>query len=270
MNNNTKNAQKDLPKLHIFVDKLLNLTNDIFANNPIKYKEEDHFGFMVLCFCSKQFDHLKSIKILVQSNFGKDACLIARSMLEGMCLLFWAKNDPEKALLWRGYAWVEDYKTMLKKETNGETVEKGQKIKIINWFNSNGRKYHSKQALRCLKKNKNLPKDPYRNQWYPIPISRIFEEVKAVALHKNNYNYSSKWIHWSPGGFDNLKRIPNNVLSYSNKHFDDSATALASGFQALIQSLEVLEFHLGLGYKQRIESLKDRYINELKNGKLGA
>src|SRR5437667_12060736 len=45
-------AKQDLLGLRHWVKKLLDLANEILAN--VQYSEEDHLGFMALCFLGKQ------------------------------------------------------------------------------------------------------------------------------------------------------------------------------------------------------------------------
>jgi hypothetical protein len=93
-------AQRDLPDLREWVNRLLDLTINMLESVP--YSEDDNFGFMALCFASKQVDHMRSILAL---NGSRDVWLIARSMLEGRNQILWAVRDPDvRAQRWRAFA----------------------------------------------------------------------------------------------------------------------------------------------------------------------
>ena len=122
MNTDSTKALQDIPNLIQFADKLVKLTDAM--TQQAEFDEMDHLGLMSLCFVSKQIEHLRSIRILVESRQYRDAGLIARSMIEGLCTLLWAAREPQtRPLYWKAYAWVEDYKLMLKKEKAGEEVD---------------------------------------------------------------------------------------------------------------------------------------------------
>jgi hypothetical protein len=78
-------ADRDLPALRQWVDKLLALANGMMDN--VQNSEDDHLAFMGLCFLNKQIDHTKSILALIPN---RDVILISRSMIEGLCQLLWA------------------------------------------------------------------------------------------------------------------------------------------------------------------------------------
>jgi hypothetical protein len=256
-------AKKELPILTKFTDELLGLTDDILRS-PIKFKDDDNLKLLVLFFVSKQYEHMKSVKALVKAELGKDACLIARSMLEGMCLLFWANNEPKRAKLWREYAAVEDYKTLLILEEEGSSIDAIERSNIINRVKIYGPKFYNKNAIECTNKGKKLPRNPYRDKWYGTTVREIFKDVQAEVLHKTIYRGSSQWIHWSVGGFDNIRKIGDDRINYSNDYIADSATALAASFEALVESVKVVELNFNLGYESKIEDLKKRYLNDLQ------
>lgn len=85
---------RDLPRLLRFADDLVSLTEELLAGTT-QYSEEDHLAFMGLLSVSLQSQHLRSIRVLVAHDLGASAGLIARAMLEGVCLLVWCGRHPE-------------------------------------------------------------------------------------------------------------------------------------------------------------------------------
>lgn len=111
---------RDLPRLLQFADDLISLTEELLAGT-IHYSEEDHLAFMGLLFVSQQLQLLKSIRVLVAHDLGASAGLIARAMLEGMCLLLWCGRHPEsRPLEWRAYAYIKDFRLMRQQEARGK------------------------------------------------------------------------------------------------------------------------------------------------------
>ena len=64
------------------IQDLLSLLNDLQQNNKLC---RDEFSSMAAMFLARQVEHLKSIYLLAVNNSGRDALLIARSMIEGIC-----------------------------------------------------------------------------------------------------------------------------------------------------------------------------------------
>src|SRR5688572_6731156 len=116
----TIDATADIPKLRDFVDRVLALA-DRPLRSLIRYDhEDDHLGFMLLTYVSKQCEHLQSIRVLVDAGRDRDALLIVRTMVEGHALLFWAAREPERLpLLWKAFAFVADWRTMRETQANG-------------------------------------------------------------------------------------------------------------------------------------------------------
>jgi hypothetical protein len=107
MKTNPSRAANDIRILRAFAERLLQLVEEI-TKPPLPYDEDDHLGFMTLCFVSKQVEHLRSICVLVDAGRDRDAGLLARPMVEGLGLLLWAARQPcIRPLQWRGLAWVE-------------------------------------------------------------------------------------------------------------------------------------------------------------------
>ena len=256
-------AEKDIPKLRQFADRLIVLVNTILQKS-IQYNEEDHLAFMSLCFVSKQVEHLKTICILVDAGQHKDAGLIARSMIEGMFLLLWAAHDPlKRPLLWRTYALVEDFRLMREKERAGEEIEPSHKLKIMEQLNIYGEQFLTNKAKEAMRKNLPVPEDPYCKNWSGKQIWEICEEVKGHLLYEQIYKDTSQWIHWTPRGLGTSIRRDNRIVHYMDESKDVAATALASGFQSLLQLTELIDSHLALGFTGRLTELRNLYIKEL-------
>src|SRR3989304_3640237 len=110
-----RNFEKDIEifKKHTII--LRQFFEDHYVRR-FEYPVEDHFAFMLLCFLSKQKEHLESVITLVNAQLYSDAMIIARNMIEGLGNIYWVSMDMNKrALRWRKYCVVTDYRIALKK-----------------------------------------------------------------------------------------------------------------------------------------------------------
>lgn len=251
---NNKAAQ-NLPGLYEWLKRLLQVASEI---QGVQYSEDDHFAFMALSFLGKQVDHTRSIFAL---DNGRDVGLIARSMLEGMCQLLWAANDSDaRALRWRAFAWVHDWRMMQAKIQAGETVKVADQSLVEKNIQQYGSQFLTKKAQKAQQQGTPLPADPYCDNWTGHTIREIFESVGATVLYLKVYKAFSDWHHWSPGGIGTALSHQEDQTIYSSTSLADTATALATTFQCLLQTVEVVDKHLKLGKASKISKLKDEYI----------
>ncbi len=255
MGQHNQKAKQDLPGLRRWASKLLALSDEI---GNIRYSENDHFGFMALSFLGKQREHMKSILIL---NESPDVVLIARSMIEGLCQLLWAAKDPDiLGLRWRVYSFILDYRIIQTKIAAGESVDEESRARNEEGLRLYGDQFLTREARKKRNKGDPLPKDPYRKSWMKQQVRQTCEKVKGELLYEHLYTPFSGYHHWDPGGLGiAIKREHNRVL-YSSKSPESAASALAVGFQCLLQTLEVVNKHLELGIASRIAELREGYI----------
>ena len=73
-----------------------------------RYDQTDDLQVMSLVFLTKQSDHIGS---MIRLGEHLDVALVARSMIEGLVQLKWAAQKPqERALRWRAFAFVHDWR----------------------------------------------------------------------------------------------------------------------------------------------------------------
>lgn len=160
MSNDNERATQDLADLHQWGDRLLVLAGEILAN--IQYSENDHLGFMSLCFLSKQIGHMQSILTLSPS---RDTILIARSMIEGLCQLLWAAKEPNiRPMQWRAFAWVHDLRVIEAKKARGETVSLEQHNAIENALCEIGKQF-LKNKKKAREQMSPFSSETYHDNW---------------------------------------------------------------------------------------------------------
>ncbi len=259
-------AVRDLPKLLALTGSLVEFTEKLLAK-PIRYSEDDHLAFMGLLSVSQQLQFLKSIRLLVENNLGASAELIARAMLEGMCLFLWcAKDSPSRPLQWRAFSLVKDFRLMMHKRTKGEVVDPARERKILDGLGKYGDALLSNKGREARKKGKQSLRDDYIKKW-PTSVSKkqMFEEVEGGLLYQEVYSNMSDLTHWDIASFaGRIRRGSQGVYFLEDSSRTESATALAVGYQSLLQSLELFDSHLRLQKGQGISDLKQQYIATLQ------
>lgn len=257
MENANQKAKRDLPSLRLSLNGLLKIADEII--NDVQYSEDDHLGFMALCFLSKQIDHSRSILRLIPS---RDAVLVARSMIEGLCQLLWAAKDPKVLpLRWRAFAWVHDWRVLRAQISAGVPIDSTRCLAIDDALLQHGNQFLKPKARKALDRGSPLPDDPYYESWRTVhSIRQICESVGGEDLYLKLYKPFSDWHHWGAGGLgDALVRQQNRVV-YSSLSETDSASALATGFQCLLQTVQVTDTHLDIGMATRITEMRDEFV----------
>lgn len=252
MIDNKNKAENDLPTLRQMANGLLALVDEM--QKEIKLTDEDHLGFMAANFLSKQSDHLHSIILLEPS---RDVILIARSMIEGLCQLLWAANKPSsRPHKWRAFSSIEDWRNMQMFIDHGLSVDPQKRDKVAANLEQFGDIFLNKKSKRAKKEGKFLPEDPYCKDWCcGKTIKVLCEEVSGSDLYEWFYRKWSGWHHWNPRGISESLTWQNDRLIYKTLSSTDAASALAVGFQCVIQSAEVTNGHFEMGFEKKLEHL---------------
>lgn len=261
------NPEHHLPILEKSVDDLVSFSSAVFLSLP-KIDKSDSMAFMALCFTSSQHDRLKTVKLLVDAKLQMDAGQIARSMLEGMAYLLWANEKPsERAILWREYAYVQDFKTMQKREKWKEVYDPDMKKNIEDKVKLTGDTYYSSYTRKDLREGKPLPPDPYGNAWYVSEINNIgdvFNIIGARQMYDIAYAETSEWLHWNITALEHALHYEGDTINYSSADPHMACIALSTGFQALCKSLKILDAHLKLGHEEKLQELENNFSQTLK------
>lgn len=254
-------AKQDLPGLREWVGRLLDLAKEMTARiETVPYFEDDHLGFVALCFLSKQIDHLQSIETLIPR---RDVILIARSMIEGLCLLFWVKEEPNtRALQWRAFAFVDDWRLMQNKIEGGETLDPKKCADIEYALQQYGDQFLTKKAKDARSNRLPSPSDPYHKNWRcDKSISDICKSIGAEDLYRVLYVHYADWQHWGPSAIGRaINREEDRIIYSQPLQSTELASVLAVGFQCLLRTAELTDSHMGIGLEAKISKLRDEYV----------
>ena len=90
----------------------------------------------------------------------------------------------------------------------------------------------------------------------------IFTAVKAEIVHSELYRRFSDWHHWDIAGFAPLVQFDLERGGFRMKGSNErlTATALASAFQCLWQTLKALDEIVALGIAADLQRLYDDHV----------
>lgn len=222
------------------------------------------FAFLVAFFLWKQLDHADAI---LRLGVHRDADLIARSMIEGLCQLKWAAQDPdERGDRWRRFTWVHDWRLLQKKVRAGVPVSARLRRRIEEGV--------AKHAADFLKKRKKTGSgrppgpnasttDPYVTHWSRTSVNALCSAVQARPLYEWAYAQFSDWHHWSPGGFVRATRRSGNRITFTEPNEEDALPTYVVAFQCLFETLDVANKTLDLGLDAELRRSHDAYLRDL-------
>jgi hypothetical protein len=236
---------------------LISLSNKVIQD--AEFREDDHLGFMGLCFLSRQIDHLQCMVMLTHH---RDAMLIARSMIEGLCMVKWAQLIPhERPLKWRAFGYIYDWRILRLKVASGESVDPLQQEKIESALAEYGQFFYTNEARIAHGEGRELPKDPYHKDWKcGTQIKQICESVGGSVLHREIYSTFSDWHHWGTATMAESLSFSEDKVLHTSSSASKSAMALATGIQCLIETAELVNQHLGLGKELQLSAIHDEYL----------
>lgn len=254
--------RKAVSQLSSIADDLENLTREVFEKS-IEFESDVGADVMALSFVTKQREHLRSVRKLIDIKAHRDALLIARTMLEGLGRLLWAfRKRPERTNLWLWYGAILDWRQMMKNEDDGIAVDQQEKAELKLHVEDHGADYFRSKVVDAIQTAEKggleyrLPEDPWRNDWTVANVESMFVEVRGQRWYDNIYRYSSEWVHWGPRAILRAQDYAEwGVSGFTEDDWQAAAMALQTGCQSLLQSLEVLNLHFSLGIDIRLDQL---------------
>ena len=251
MNSLERRAEADLPDLVQYLDDALSLTGRLVPS--IKYSKDDYLGFIIPAFLRKLEEQARSVQMLVFNDHGRDAELVARSMLETMISALWIARDPDRARQWQGYAYIEDWRLAEKRPDIPISPERRQAID--NFLLKYGKFYEDP--------HKRGKSDPYYNNWRcGVSIRQMSKEVEGDILYNELYGPFSDWIHAGPKSVGLAIERRGTTFKWNPAPPSVKATALCVSFQSIAEVLKiaVAHFHLNADIESEVSSLIEQYI----------
>lgn len=255
-------SREAVSQLSKIADGLEALTREVFGKR-IEYEPKVGADVMALSFVTKQYEHLRSVRTLIDVKAHRDALLLARTMIEGLGRLLWAFNKrPKRTDLWLWYGAILDWRQTTKNEEDGITVDLQMKAELKLYVDEHGSDYYRAKVIEAIQAAENgehkfdLPRDPWRNDWTVAKVESMFVEVGGQLLYDKVYRYSSEWLHWGPRAILRAQDHTEwGVAGFTEEDWQAAALALQTGCQSLLQSLEVLDMQFSLGIDRRLGEL---------------
>lgn len=173
MNEPIDRAIRAVPELNALVTEVLDLSSCIGAMHSSVADDainsaEARARDMALMYVSKQDEHLRSVRVLIEAGQHRDAWLIARTMLEGWAQLEWALcHQPEGPDEWFWYEAIEDWRQVRKNLASGGAPDDAAASVAQGILNQHGKGYYSAEARKKANLGKPIPADPYRHNMEP-------------------------------------------------------------------------------------------------------
>jgi hypothetical protein len=266
----SKRGTDDLPELArdglvVWVRRALEMAERMVRGRTLD--EDGHLAFMCLCFLSKQIDHGVALLIL-DSHKNRDVLLIARTMFEGQCLLLWAAQEPDvRPRRWRALTWVHDWRLCRSRQAEGKPYDAEYMRRAETMLAAFGDLVLTPRARSSRASGAALPADPYITGWRDgKTIKDVCVKVGAQSAHATLYGSFSEWHHWGPVALAEAIDRGDEGILYEAWSAIDSASALATAFSCLMDTMKLVSTHLRLEMEGEIQDLRTQYVqwNEAK------
>ena len=246
-----KRAREDLSDLASYLHEAVALAYELVS--VAKLQDDEHLIFAILIFLSKLQEQAGSVELLVSQGHGRDAELVARSMLESLAILLWMARDPAvRPLQWRSFAAVHDWRLLRKSQSEGTTVDLDKKREVEDGINRYGSLHENP---KCRGKA-----DPYYKNWRgKLTVKEIFEEVSGDTLYVEIYGPLSDWIHSGVQTIGSALLRTETEISWNPPPPTTDASAYEAAFQSLGQGLLLGAKHFDSELLRKAEDLIDRY-----------
>lgn len=202
---------------------------------------DDHLAFMGLQFHAKQIHHAEGVLALADHA---DTALVARSMLEGLALWKWACAEPSRALRWRMYSAITDWRLMGELTRRGAHLDDEARGAIASRLIELGDDFLNSDARDRKAQGRELQKDPWVSRWYQPQLRQVFAAVGEEALYTGQYQSMSEWHHWSPGGIGPRATMEQDTLGFRPRSLMMQSMAMSVAFTCLAETTLLLARHL--------------------------
>lgn len=237
-----RQAEAILPMLRTALNDLRSAASSAVRRIPVP--RTDYFGRMTLYFHAKQLEHTTAILTL---DGHPDSTLVARSMLEGLCLLKWARADAvERALMWHAFSLVIDWRHLRADELSGRAIDEAHRVSLNERLVTEGARFLTDAALKANAAGTALPADPYRRTWYVGTLKDIFAAVGGSALYDGPYKHMSDWHHWNPSGLAQGMWARDDTFGFDAASPVIAVGSFSNSFQALADTALLVTDHFSL------------------------
>ena len=236
--------EREVPFLRDELQKVLVLADGSSRN--IRVREDDDFGFMAMQFLYKQMQHAESVLKLIPS---RDACLVARTMIEGRYQLLWTWQTPEeRSKRWRSFSIIHDWRLIQRQLAEGIWVDPAE-------IRHNEARLQELGGLHRINNPRPNTTDPYHKNWRGGVTLSNMADATDRELYDGPYAELSDWEHWGVSGIGDAISRHDGHLSVSSTSERVAGLSLLSAFQSLLQTLELADAHFSFNIAETIQTI---------------
>lgn len=239
------------------IDDHCSKLQEIYNSNSFMLERNDDFGFFLICYMYKLDLHMNSIRKLSPSP---DVQLIARSMIETLIQMLWVAHSPvQRASMWRQYIFVEDWMKLQDLLCKGKDISVEEQHSINSGYTAIRDRYLTSKG------------DKIHNNWKSgAKIHDMASAVEADELYSILYSNLSDWVHGGPNSFSHMVTFTSemtlNIRNDAPNHILNSCFSIA--FQCMYQALAICSQHFSLELEKSLQSIYEKYINDMSQDKI--
>ncbi len=254
-----------------FCERLVKCCDEILETT-FPAKEDDHLAFMLGTWAPMQREHLHGVNVLIDRKCFVQAGILARTMLEGFGLIYWAKDDDDRAKRWRAYCLIHDLQLLREKQKGGETLDPSKEPDLLNHLKKDAQVFLTKKAKERASKDglDSVIGDPksYQDVWHidvtgkRHSVSSILGDELGDEGLRDLYGYFSQYVHWGVDGIAKyISRTDSGYEVNPQAQPRDALSAMAMAFQACIQTFILLAVHFKrIGDQKTLRVLREDYL----------
>ena len=224
---------------------------EICSTEGFPIEGDGDFEFVANLFFEMQAEHLRAATTLLRTKNFLSLKVLGRTMFEGMVLLLWinGKRD-ERAMKWRAWSSVTNWRLLREKDAAGVSVEASERKRVEERITQFGHLF-----LRSKPKND----DPYVYSWTRSVKQMAAESSILETLYYPVYQLDSGWVHWDVGAIGQLLTNEGGRLERKLDRQSDEVSAMNVVFHSAWHLLYNCARWFGHPIKDQLSDIADAY-----------
>jgi hypothetical protein len=212
---------------------------------------------LLLCYNSRLTEHANAV---LRVDLHPDSALVARSSLEGLWQLTWASQDPgSRAIRWRSFAFVRDWRLLREKHEAGLVVAGELKKFIQEGLAAHGEVHLTTTALSRRAAGRPLPDDPYNQSWHGMAtVRQLAEAIGHLAVYLQPYSRFSDRHHWDFGNVVETLRVDGKKMKWRSLSPARTVVAAVTTFSCYADGTQFLNDYFSLGLAEAIRGYRSQ------------
>ena len=253
------NKMSYLEEMQRAFNRLIDIYEE-YSTPEIPEVDNGDFEFVANVFFETQAEHLRAAKCLLESKRFISMKILGRVMFEGMVHLLWIDADrKDRAMKWRAWAAVTDWRLLGEKDAAGVPVDDEQRQRVLD---------RAEEARHLFSRKKPKDGDPFVFSWMP-KVRQMLKELPPNAMKLNElynpiYQTDSQLIHWTVAGLGPLLDRIDDRLKFVVSRQSDQVNAMNAVFHAAWHVIYNCGRWFGKELDEQLEAISKDYAT---NGK---